>query len=100
MKIIQRIWKNLSGYLWLDKLSVIFIAGGIILNILIWILGRQNQFSFNYMGFSSFVIIINLFLALVYAKKEILVSNFLTGAALILQIFVLIYLRYFLIIFQ
>ncbi len=100
MKTIQIIWKNLSSYLWLDKLSTIFLAGAIILNILIWILGQKNQFSFNYMGFASFVIVINLFLALVYSKKEVIVSNFLTGTALILQIFVLIYLRYFLIIFQ
>jgi len=88
---IKKIW----DYFYLDKLSWIFLILGIILNLVLWYIWiYKARFSDNAMFYSSGVLVVNAFLSFLFVRKEIIIPYFLLGAAVLVQIFALVLLRY------
>ena len=88
---IKKIW----DYLFLDKLSWIFLVSALICNLSLWYIWTYKaHFSDNAMFYSTGVLVVNAILSFIYIKKEIIIPYFLLGTALLVQIFALILLRY------
>ena len=88
---MKKIIEFLKSYLVLDTTSWLLFAIALILNAILWyIWAYKIHFNKMTMFYCFGVFIINTIFAFWIQKKDKLISNFLLGTALIIQIFVLV----------
>ncbi len=92
----------IKSNLYLDRLSIIFLSATVLANIFIWIIWQKNlvNMTTNYLYLSTGVLIFNTAVAAIFNRKEPFLANISLAIALLIQLFIILYLKYFLIIFS
>lgn len=92
---IRTIWRNLLRYLILEPILWSILILAILGNLSLWYIWYyQTPYNKLVLFYSTTVLLVNFFLALLFFDKDILVKYFLLITALVIQIFAVILLYY------
>mgnify|MGYP001616984406 CR=1 FL=1 len=90
-KKFQNNWRKLFK---LDYISWIILVISILAHVSLWIIRIRIEFSPIVLYYSLSVLILNVVLSFVYFRKDSLVSQILLSSCLLVQIFVLVLIRF------
>ena len=102
IKLLKSIFKQIKYFivnpLWISKVGLPLILVSLSLNGLIWymyIKGYKDLIGLVPISYSLAALILNIFLANILYRKEILISIILLSSGLLIQIIYLIFLKFF-----
>jgi hypothetical protein len=91
----NKIWQTIKSFIYLDKMSWVLLVLALIGNTTLWYVWIYKiHFSQTTMFYCTAVIGVNFILSFLFSRKDPIIPYFLLFSALLVQLFILILLKY------